>query len=234
MRKPLAWIALSSAAGLGIYALARWGYPVVARTFEVYDVPDGPLEDVPEPPDRADVQGEEDGEGARFHRTYSVTIRGSDLEAEGLMAQVKKDVQRFVPDEVARFEKTVGAGDQMSVGDEYHIHISAPWDGPVRVGEVTDTSFTLVTLEDHLEAGQIRFTASDLEGGGVGGDLHFVIESWARSRDAVVDVMYDDLGIAKKAQQAMWTFFCNRVVEVSGGEAVGEIEVVTEREADDA
>ncbi len=29
----------------------------------------------------------------------------------------------------------------------------------------------------------------------------------------------------------MWTYFCRRVAEESGGETVGEIEVTTEREA---
>ena len=233
MCKPLAWIALGSAAGLGAYALTRWGYPVVARTRDVARVPEAPLEDVPEPAGRARVQAEGQGEGARFHRTYTVTVRGAELGAAALMAEIGRDVQAFVPDEVARFEKTVG-GPTLSVGDEYHIHITAPWDGPVRVAEVTDTSFTLATLEGHMEAGQIRFSASDLEGDPGEPSLRFRIESWARSRDAVVDAAYDGLGVAKKAQQGMWTFFCNRVAEASGGERVGEIEVVTEREAHDA
>lgn len=230
MRKPLAWIALTSAAGLGIYALTRWGYPVVARTFEVTDVPEAPVEDVPEPVGRAEVQDEADGAGPRFHRRYAVAVRDSDLDASTLMDKIGTDIQAFVPDEFARFEKTVGAKGTHSIGDEYHIHISGPWDGPVRVAEVTDTSFTLATLEGHMEAGQIRFEASDLEDG----SLHFAIESWARSRDAVVDLAYDGLGVAKQAQQGMWTFFCNSVLEVSGGEKIGDIEVTTEREADDA
>lgn len=226
MRKPLAWIAVSAAAGLGLYAVTRWGYRVTTTTRDVPHVPDGPLEDVPEPAGRPDVQEESDGHGARFHRRYSVAVEGSVLEAEPLMAEITSGIQSFVPDEVARFEKTVGVAGSLSVGDEYHIHISSPWDGPVRVAEVTPTSFTLVTLEGHLEAGQIRFSATDLEDG----SLQFMIESWARSRDAVVDVVYDDLGLAKQVQQGMWTFFCNRVVEVSGGERIGDIEVVTERE----
>ena len=47
----------------------------------------------------------------------------------------------------------------MEVGDEYVVRMPGPWDGPVRVVEVTPTSFRLATLDGHLEAGQIEFRA---------------------------------------------------------------------------
>ena len=50
---------------------------------------------------------------------------------------------------------------------------------------------------------------------------------------STLDVVYDDLGVAKKAQQALWTFFCERVADDCGGRRMGEVHVLTEREADD-
>ena len=51
-------------------------------------------------------------------------------------------------------------------------------DGPVRVVERTQTSFRFATLEGHLEAGQIEFSARY-----DGPMLEFRIESWARAGD---------------------------------------------------
>jgi hypothetical protein len=114
----------------------------------------------------------------------------------------------------------------MRVGDEYHIHITGPWDGPVRVIDVTPTSFSLITLKGHLEAGEIRFrfvphpTRQDV--------LRFEILSWTRNRDAIVDFAYDEAKVVKIAQTGMWVHFCQRVAEESGGEIIDKIDVLTE------
>lgn len=229
-RRLIGPLALTAAAGLGIYVWKRWGYAVAERERDVATLTDGPVDDPPQPAGRAAVQPESDGVGPRFHRRYRVDVASSSLSPRELIERIGCEIQAFVPDEIARFEKTVGREGQLAVGDEYHIHISSPWDGPVRVAEVDETSFVLATLEGHLEAGQIRFEAADHPT--EAGALRFTIESWARSKDAVVDLAYDGVGIAKKAQQAMWTFFCNEVVAACDGETLGEIDVLTEREAD--
>ena len=216
-----------AAIAAGAWLWSRWGYRVRTSERAVRRAPDAPV-DTPEA-GAPDMQTEAEGEGARFHRTYTVTVRGSELAPADVIAAIEADIQSFVPVELARFEKTEGAERTIAVGDEYDIHISSPWDGPVRVVERDATSFTFGTREGHLEAGQIRFRAAPHEAHE--GGLRFTIESWARSRDALVDLAYDGLGVAKAAQQGMWTFFCRHVAEVSGGETVGEIEVVTEREA---
>ncbi|MCV4939648.1 DUF1990 domain-containing protein, partial [Escherichia coli] len=79
---------------------------------------------------------------------------------------------------------------EMRVGDEYDIRILGPWNGSVRVDEVGPTSFTLVTLKGHPEAGKIRFSAEAAER-----TLCFRIESWARSRDGLVQFAYSGLKI---------------------------------------
>lgn len=222
--------ALAAGAAVGLWLWKRWGYAVREVERDVDHVAEAPPTPEPEPAGHAPIQHEEDGEGPRFHRRYRVDVAASVLTPEALVAQIQDDVQAFVPDEIATFERTEGEG-RFAIGDEFHIHIAAPWDGPVRVVEVSPTHFTLATLDGHLEAGKIRFEAA--EHPTEAGALRFTIESWARSRDRLVDLAYDGLGVAKAAQQGMWTFFCDRVAEACGGEKMGEIEVVTERESDD-
>lgn len=218
---------LLGAAAVG-WLVQRWGYSVREQSREVARRPAAP--DTPTPQGSgAPVQTEADGEGARFYRRYRVRVADSELSAESLFARIAEDVDAFVPDELARFERTRGTDGQIVPGDEFLVHIRAPWNGPVRVAEASATHFVLLTLEGHLEAGSIRFAAR----GARGGRLSFEIESWARSADAVVDLAYDTLGVAAEAQQATWTFFCKRVAEACGGQIVGEIEVLTERDADD-
>jgi hypothetical protein len=104
-----------------------------------------------------------------------------------------------------------------------------PWDGPVRVVDVSPTSFRLATLAGHLEAGQIEFRAAD-----DGGDLVFTIESWARSGDRLSRVLYQSVRMAKEVQLHMWTSFLERVAKLAGGRAVGGIDIETHRVDEDS
>jgi uncharacterized protein (UPF0548 family) len=119
----------------------------------------------------------------------------------------------------------------MVVGDEFVVRMPGPWDGPVRVVSVTPSSFRLVTLAGHLEAGQIEFTASR------DGDMVvFDIESWARSGDRLSDLLYDRMRMAKEIQLHMWTSFLERVVRLAGGRMTGGVDIDTRRvdQPDDA
>ena len=73
------------------------------------------------------------------------------------MAQLQADPDAAAPGEFATFVKVRGGEGGMRVGDEFVVRMAGPWDGPVRVVDVTDASFRLVTLAGHLEAGQIEF-----------------------------------------------------------------------------
>ena len=220
--------ALAVGAALGVWLWKRWGHAVHEIERDVVHSPDPPVRATPDTPGRRDIQREEEGEGPRFHRRYVVDVADPTLSPEALLREIGADIQAFVPGEIATFHKTVGAEGRLAEGDEFDITITSPWNGPVRVVEVGPTRFTLATLDGHLEAGQIRFEAG--ESPRQPGALRFSIESWARSRDGVVDFVYDGLGIAKEAQRGMWTFFCKRVAEAAGGEQIGEIRVLTERE----
>jgi hypothetical protein len=89
---------------------------------------------------------------------------------------------------------------------------------------VSGDSFRLATLEGHLEAGQIVFSAAPSNG-----LVEFTIESWAQSADRFCDVLYDRLRMAKEIQLHMWTSFLEQVVELSGGRREGCLEILTRR-----
>ena len=220
---------LTAGAALGAWLWKRWGYPVRAVEREVSKAPDPPATAAPS--GERDLQPEEAGVGPRFHRRYEVDVERTTKSPEELMTCIGQNIQAYVPDEIATFQKSKGAEDHLAVGDEYDIKIRSPWDGPVRVVAVEPTCFILATLDGHMEAGQIRFEASSHPT--EAGALRFSIESWARSRDGAVDFVYDELGLAKKAQQAMWTFFCERVADDCGGQKMEEVRVLTEREETD-
>ncbi len=97
----------------------------------------------------------------------------------------------------------------------------------MRVDTVTPTSFKLLTLEGHLEAGHITFSARN---GDEPDHYIFRIESRARSSDRLIDWVYDKLGLAKAAQTEMWDEYCRAFVKMNHGERPRvEREITTER-----
>lgn len=163
-------------------ALTSWRY--LSRTTPLHrsEEPGSAAEDACPalPPDvpAHDLQRPEDGVGALFHRRYRVRIRETQTTPRQVIAALAADPDRAAPSEFATFQKTRGTPGGMSVGDEYVVRMPGPWNGPVRVVEVTPTSFRLATLAGHLEAGQIAFRASRQ-----GDHLVVEIESWASSGD---------------------------------------------------
>src|SRR6185437_13998466 len=173
------------------------------------------------PDDRVDgdVQRLRDGVGPLFHRVYRARIRDARLTPDELIACLTADPNRASPTELARFIPAQGKG-PIGVGDEIIVRMPGPWDGPVRVTVVTDTSFRFATLDGHLEAGQIEFRAARADG-----FLQFEIESWARSGDRLSNVLYTHLRMAKEVQLHMWTSFLEQVCRVAGGRLTGGVEI---------
>jgi uncharacterized protein (UPF0548 family) len=224
-------LATAAAWPLGI-ALTSWHYmwritPLHRRELIGTMADDGPP---PLPPgaSRENAQPADSGVGPLYHRRYQVRVVQPELGAAALFERILADPNRVSPTEFARFTKVDGDTGRMAVGDEYVVRMPGPWDGPVRVVEVTATSFRLVTLDGHLEAGQIEFRAADDRG-----DVVFTIESWARSGDQLSRVMYQRLHMAKEVQLHMWTSFLERTAKLAGGRLEGGIDVET-RAVDEA
>jgi hypothetical protein len=179
--------------------------------------------DYPPGIDDADVHGYEHGHGPLFHRTYRTAIREAQLTPEALMAALQGNLNRAAPTKFARFQRVLGDGEAMSVGDEYVVRMPGPWDGPVRVVARDARSFRLATLMGHLEAGQIEFRVRG------GEPMEFEIESWARSADRLSNLLYHHVRMAKEIQLHMWISFLEGVVAVAGGRMTGGVDIDTRR-----
>lgn len=220
-------LATTSRWPLGV-ALTSWRY--LWRTTPLYrDEAEGSLERDSPPPlpgelRRSELQSPERGTGPLFHRNYRVGIRQSELSAEELVERVAAEPDSVAPSEFATFKKLSGPEGTMRVNDEYVVRMASPWDGPVRVAKRDLSMFRLVTLEGHLEAGQIEFRAYEENGLVV-----FEIESWARSKDRLTDLLYDRLRMSKEVQLHMWTSTLERIVKLAGGRISGGIEIHTRR-----
>jgi Domain of unknown function (DUF1990) len=220
-------LATASRWPLGV-ALTSWRY--LWRTTPLHrDEVVGSLEGDSPPPlprelQRSEVQTPEHGTGPLFHRRYRVRIRESDLSAEELVQGVAAEPDSVAPSEFATFHKLSGAEGTMRVNDEYVVRMASPWDGPVRVAKRDGAMFRFVTLEGHLEAGQIEFRAYEESGLVV-----FEIESWARSKDRLTDLLYDRLRMSKEVQLHMWTSTLERIAAISGGRRSGGVEIQTRK-----
>jgi hypothetical protein len=209
-------------------ALTSWRY--LWRTTPIYrsEVPGSWPEDAPPSlPDALvdeDVQQVVDGAGPLFHRRYLARIRNPRVTPEELIARLQRNPDDAAPSEFASFKKAAGDGETMRPGDEYVVRMPGPWDGPVRVFDVSPRSFGLMTLDGHLEAGQIVFRAT-----GEPDRIEFEIESWARSGDRLSDLLYDRLRMSKEIQLHMWTSFLERVIRLSGGTRDGGLRIETRR-----
>lgn len=216
---------------LGV-TMTSWDYmwrTTVLRRTETVVAPGSDLASPPPLPDaisRHRLQLEDGGHGPLFHRFYRVRIKQSDVSPMHLMGQVQSNLNLVCPTKFARFVKVVGDDSTMAPNDEYVVRMAGPWDGPVRVVDRTRTSFRLVTLTGHLEAGQIEFRARR------DGQLVVEIESWARSKDFVTNLLYHHLRMSKEVQLHMWISFLEKVVALAGGRIDCGVEIRTHRVAD--
>jgi hypothetical protein len=200
-----------------------WRTTPLHRSETAGRLPDDAPPALPDGVARDEVQHPAAGAGPLFHRVYRGQIRDAQLDPDALITTIAEDPDRVAPSEFASFNKVHGREGGMAVGDEYVVRMPGPWDGPVRVIERTPASFRFATLDGHLEAGQIRFSAA------AGDLLEFTIESWARSGDRLSDLLYDRLRMSKEIQLHMWTSVIERVADLAGGRLTGGIEIRTRR-----
>lgn len=222
--------AAAAAGGAAFIWFTRRRLAVPMRVTEL-DVAAGAAMPQAIPPDALDgetpVQLLTKGAGPLYVRSYQADIAHPTVDRETLMQRIIEDINTYSPEELAHFEKTKGDEAKMEVGDEFFITITGPWNGPVRVIDVTPTSFTFVTLEGHLEAGEIRFSL--LEHPERDDAIRFRIQSWARSSNLLTDLFYRTIGVSRFAQTTMWSYFVQQVIKASGGEMLDEIAVMTHK-----
>jgi hypothetical protein len=204
-------------------ALVSWRYmwrtTPLHRSEEAGGRADLPSQVVGAPPER--LQPLDAGTGPMLHRTYAVRIADSTMTPAALIDLVAANMNRASP-EMAVFRRTGGDGGRLETGDEFVVRMPGPWDGPVRVVHREPDSFRLVTLDGHLEAGEIEFRAAR-----DGDALSFEIESWARAGDRLAALLYNRLRLAKEIQLNMWSHFCVRVAALAGGRLRGGVTIRT-------
>jgi hypothetical protein len=218
--------------------LARWsaGSAVAAARYLVHRVPmyrrNRRHIEEPEPPDftrdligdASTLQRPADGTGELYHRRYHIAYTDGELGPEELMSKLLANPNAATPVEVAHFEPVnTSDNESLCIGDELIVRLPGPWDGPVRIVDVTPTSFRFATLRGHLEAGEIEFRSRTNEHGWV----VFEIESWARSGDRMFRWLNDHLPVARELQLHMWSHFCERVARIAKGIVMTNVEVHT-------
>ncbi len=188
-------------------------------------------ESAPEQPQeqRADVQSVGDGAGPLVHRRYSVVVDCA-LSQREVFDVMSRNLAEFAPSALADFTKSIGRDASLEVGDEFDISMLGPWNGRVRVTTKTDSSFTLVTLMGHPEAGHIVF---GVEPAHESQRVAVTIESWARARDALVELTYARLGVGKQMQTEVWVTFLQRLSSTIGVEVTPDVEVSTELQSNE-
>jgi len=173
-----------------------------------------------------DTQGSDEGAGPLLHRRYEIELPDRAVSSDMVLRLMQLHLTELAPAALAEFEKSSGSENVFGVGDEYEITMLGPWNGAVRVSEVTRNSFTLVTLDGHPEAGHITFSVED--GTIPHGLIRVRIESWARSRDGLVAAAYDTLKIGKQVQTEVWITFLQRLAELAGVSTRPEVRIATE------
>jgi hypothetical protein len=160
-----------------------------------------------------------DGAGPLLQRDYWAKIAGSRFSPEEIIVLLSQQFPRFAPEAIATFAFVQVP--PLKVGDEMHIHIRGYGDCHVRVLLMQPRSITLITLEDHYEAGRITFGAWQ-----EGNEIVFKIRSRARVRSRPHVVPF--LSGGHVFQKQMWVHFVQNVAQECNAELEVDVHEETE------
>lgn len=149
------------------------------------------------------------GHGPLWQRDYWAELEQSTLVPEAIVLLMRTDFIEFSPDSLAKFSRPDNGNIPLQVGDEMKIEVRGAGTCEVRCVHVEPRSFTLRTLDGHMEAGRITFGAY-LENG----RTVVRIRSRARSASRRRHVAYLIMGHALQAKA--WITFLARVAERCG------------------
>jgi hypothetical protein len=176
------------------------------------------------PGDPETLQRPSAGVGPLYHRTYEIAFTDGVSSPSQLVAALRQDPNVASPVEVSSFERDPSRrGEPLQVGEELVVRLPGPWNGPVRVVETGEDHFRLATLQGHMEAGEIGFSAGVNERGWI----VFRIDSWARCGDRLFHLLYHRLPLAREMQLHMWSHFCEQVAKLAGGVVMTNVELHT-------
>lgn len=180
--------------------------------------------DRPHPGDPTTIQRAAEGVGDLHVRRYRLVIATDATVAAAVAALA--DLDDLTPRQFVRFHDGRGRAvtGPLVVGDQFVARITGPRDGPVRVVDVAEDGFTLVTLRGHVEAGEIRFRVERR-----GTDRLLVeVRSWARSGARGVWWLYERGG-GHRVQAHVWASLCLALAGRLGGRVVSRVEIASRR-----
>jgi nucleoside-diphosphate-sugar epimerase len=159
----------------------------------------------------------DDGTGALKRHRYWADIRGSALDAEGLMRVVRHDFRSLADPRFIRVGAEPGSDDQLEEGATLTLGIPVRGNVQVRVEEVKPTEITAVTLEGHPLSGTVRMISEAL-----GPDLvRFEVRTYTRASSLPDRIVMFALGESIKG--AAWISLVDAVVLRSRGSADGGV-----------
>jgi NADH dehydrogenase len=163
----------------------------------------------------ADIQPEQlpdDGIGPLERKRYWVDIVGSGYDAERLLDRVRGDFAALAP---SIMSANAEPGSATSIEEGATLTLDLPLRGhvQVRVADVDDQRFTLITLDGHPLAGAVRIQTEPLAHDA----LRFEIQVYDRAGSIPDLVLMRTLGGA--AQDRAWVQLIENVVAMSGGRA---------------
>ena len=151
-----------------------------------------------------------DGVGAVRRTTYTAEIRGSRVDAAGLVDLVCSRLAEIMPIE---FKAEPGVPDgARRTGETLTGALPARGNIQVRLEERTERRASFVTIEGHPLAGLLMFTADEVPGG-----VRFSIEVAAQAANFADWIAMRTVGGFMQARN--WREVVQRVVDASGGEA---------------
>jgi NADH dehydrogenase len=159
-----------------------------------------------------------EGVGPLVRKRFRADIRGGRHTPTALLEEFRRRVTEVMPLE---FSAEPGAPRVIEEGATLTLALPLRGNVQVRVEEVAPRRVTLATVEGHMLAGVVQFSA----GGDRGSGVRFTVEIHARPATTFDWLVVNTLG--DSMQQSNWEQVVGRVVELSGGTAARGVESET-------
>lgn len=162
----------------------------------------------------ADAQPEQlpnEGVGSLKRKRFWADIRDSRYDADALLRYVRAHFGELAPSVMAPGAEP-GTPTQIEEGETLTLQLPLRGHVQVRVAEVDDRHFTLLTLEGHPIAGAVRFQTDAL-----GALVRFEVQPYHRAANVFDLLMLKTLG--ERLQDGAWRQLVQNVVKASGGRA---------------
>lgn len=152
------------------------------------------------------------GRGALTRKIYSVEIRDSRFDADGLFEHLRANLFTLMPELVEMRAEPLAAR-RVELGETLTLSLPLRGHVQVRVAECGDRRLTLLTVAGHPIAGAVRMLVEQF--GPSPNALRFLVEVFVRPASLVDQVAMATVG--RFAQHASWIGLVENVARAAGG-----------------